>query len=133
MTTWENLFPFMQFVLLLIGVVAFMMLVLVLRNLAKLLESTTKTMDEAERAITELRTSVVPILNKADESMDALNVQLGRLDNIMSDFENTTQKVAHTAETASGIVQTPVDFVAGVADKLMRGWRVRRAQSQDTP
>ncbi|MCL2680386.1 MAG: DUF948 domain-containing protein [Coriobacteriia bacterium] len=129
--SWQDLFPFLQFVLLVIGVVAFVAVVIVLKNLARLLESTTRTMDQAEKTVAELRDSVVPILASADTSMDTLNLQLQRLDNILSGFESTTQRVAHTAETASGIVQTPVEFVAGVTDKLVRGWRERRAHSQD--
>jgi len=130
--TWESLFPFMRFLLFCGGVAAMVTFVFVLRNLANLLASTTRTMDETEKAVTELRESVVPILDKADTSVDQLNKQLGHLDSIMTNLENTSNKVAHTAEAASNVVQTPVDFVSGVTDKLIRGWRERKATSRDT-
>ncbi|MCL2606287.1 MAG: hypothetical protein FWD93_03300, partial [Coriobacteriia bacterium] len=113
------------------GIVALIMLIFALRNLVELLSSTNRTMLEAEKAIVEMRVAVTPILAKVDTGMEALNVQLERLDTILSDFEFTSQKVAHTAEAASGIVQTPVDFVATVTDRVMRGWKERRAQSED--
>jgi uncharacterized protein YoxC len=129
--TWESLFPFMRFLLFVGGVAAMVTFVFVLRNLALLLDSTKRTMDETEKAVVELRTSIVPILDKADDSMEQLNIKMGRLDGILTNFESTSTKVAHTAEAASSAVQTPVDFVTGVTDRLMRGWRERKAHAQD--
>ena len=129
--TWESLFPFMRFLLFVGGVCAMVTIVFILRNLARLLDSTKRTMDETEQTIIELRTSLVPILEKADTSVEQFNNQMYRLDGILENFEHTSSKVAHTAEAASSAMQTPVDFVTGVTDKLMRGWRERRAHSRD--
>jgi len=125
------LFPWLQALMLLAGVLILFALFGAVRNLSHLLESSTKTMDEAEKTVAELRGSVVPILDKVDVSVDALNAQLLRLDAILSGFEAATQKVTHTSEAVSGIVATPVDLVAGFTDKLRRGWKTRRAEAED--
>jgi uncharacterized protein YoxC len=129
--TWENLFPFMQFLLYFFGALCLLGLFIVLLKTIKLVQSATTTLDETEKTVAELRTSVVPILDKADVSVDALNAQLIRLDNIMAGVEQTQKKVSHTADAASNIVQTPVDLVSGFTDKLRRGWRERRAEAED--
>ena len=127
----QSLFPWLQALLMLAGVFVLFALFGALRKLSYLLESSTETMAEAERTVSELRGSVVPILDKVDVSVDALNAQLLRLDGILSSFETATQKVTHTSEAVSGIVSTPVDLVSGFTDKLRRGWKTRRAEAED--
>jgi uncharacterized protein YoxC len=128
---WEGIFPFMRFLLFIGGVAAVIAIVFVLRNLARLLESTTKTVDELEITVRDMRENLLPIVKEADTTMKQVNVALGRFDHIMEDFESTTKKVAHTAEAASNVVQTPVDFVAGLTTRLMRNWREQKAEKQD--
>ena len=127
----QSIVPWLQALLMLGGVFALFALFGALRKLGHLLESSSNTMVETEKTIAELRTSVVPILNKVDVSVDALNTQLLRLDGILTAFEAASQKVTHTSEAVSGIVSTPVDLVAGFTDKLRRGWKTRRADAED--
>ena len=129
--TWESLFPFMRFLLFVGGVAAMFTFVFVLRNLALLLSSTKETMDETKVAVAEIRDKAVPILDNVDTTVEQLNVQLEHLDTIMTNLQSTSDKVAHTAEVTSNVVQTPVDFVTGLTDKLTRGWRERKAHSED--
>ena len=125
------LIPWLQVLMMIAGVIILFALFGAMRNLSKLFEGTTCTMLEAEKAIAELRGSVVPILDKVDVSVDALNAQLLRLDSILSGFEAASHKVTQTSEAVSGIVSTPVDLVAGFTDKLRRGWKTRRAEAED--
>jgi len=127
----QAFFPVLQVVLLIGGIFVVFALFSMLRNLSRLLQNSSDTMVEAEKAISELRGTLMPILEKIDVSVDALNAQLLRLDGILTAFEAATQKVTHTSEAVSGIVATPVDMVAGFTDKLRRGWKTRRAEAGD--
>jgi len=127
----ENAYPFMIFLLYLAGFAALVALVFVLINLARVLASTKKTMDEAEITVKDLRTNVVPILEKTDTTMQQVNAQMVHIDGIMQNLQTTSDKVAGTAQSATNVVQTPVDAANNFIDNLRRQWAERKAHKAD--
>ena len=128
---WPLMSDILKCVALGLGALVLLALFAALRSLSKFLKRSTTVVDEADKTISELRTTVLPILDKVDVTVDAVNAELLRVDNILSGIETASQKVTQTSETVSGIVATPVDFVAGFTDKLRRGWKTRRAEVED--
>jgi len=74
----------------------------------------------------ELRTRVVPMLEKADITVDAVNVELLRIDAIITRFEDTTSRVSNASATISDIVNAPADIVTEAATRVRRAWKDRK-------
>lgn len=114
--------------LLVVGVVAVLTLIRTLGRFSELAESMTATSDEARKAVSEVRESIVPTMGKVDVAVDAVNANLLRLDSIMGDIEETTEQVASASQAVSNLVNAPVDVVSTLADRFRKMWRVRKAE-----
>jgi ABC-type transporter Mla subunit MlaD len=128
---WQLVITILKIVLMVVGVFALFALFGLLRNASKLLKNANTSLTEVDKTVVQLRGSLVPILDKADVTVDAVNAELLRLDGIIGTFETATQKMTHTSETVTEIVNTPVDLVAGFTDKLRKGWQTRKAEAAD--
>ncbi len=83
-----------------------------------------KTLRQTQEAMTELREKLVPLLDKADVTVDALNAELLRVDGIVSDIEGVSGAVS----SATDIIRTPVGVVAGLGSRLAHAFtRARRS------
>ncbi|KAF0209127.1 MAG: hypothetical protein Q8S43_07155 [Actinomycetota bacterium] len=83
-----------------------------------------RTLRQAQQTMTEVRERFVPLLEKADVTVDALNAELLRVDNIMSDIEGVSGAVS----SATDIIRTPVGVVAGLGSRLAHAFaRARRS------
>lgn len=77
---------------------------------------------------------LIPLLEKSDVTVDAINAELLRIDAIITQFEDASAKVSHASGTISGLVTNPGEAVSGVAGRVRRAWRDRRraAEPDDT-
>ncbi len=86
------------------------------------------------RSVRELsddtRVRLVPLLDKTDVTVDAVNAELLRIDGIITRFEDASERVSSASGTISGIVSAPGDIVGEVADRMRRAWKVRRETSR---
>jgi hypothetical protein len=83
-----------------------------------------KTLRQTEQAILEVRDKLVPLLDKADVTVDALNAELLRVDGIMTDIEGVSGAVS----SATDIIRTPVGVVTSLGSKLAHAFtRARRS------
>lgn len=85
-----------------------------------------KTMRSARRLADDLDERVVPLLDKVDVTVDAVNAELLRIDGIVSKFEDVSDKVSSTTNAVSDVVNAPMDAVGHVSTRLRDVWKTAR-------
>jgi hypothetical protein len=81
----------------------------------------------------EVRERLIPLLEKADVTVDATNAELLRIDAAITRFEDASVRVGAASSTIADVVQAPADIVTGVADKVRRAWKDRREHASAKP
>ncbi len=66
-------------------------------------------------SVTRLTDEVVPILNKTQTTVDGVNLELARVDEIMKTAVGATKGAEKTVQTVSSAVTTPVRKLTGLA------------------
>lgn len=69
-----------------------------------------------QAAVEEVRERLVPLLDKADVTVDAVNAELLRIDAIVSQAE----EVGDAVSTASGFIRSPVNSAANGIARIAR-------------
>jgi len=83
------------------------------------------------QAVTRVTDEVVPILNRAQTTVDGVNLELARVDEMMKTAVNATKGAEKTVQTVSSAVTAPVRKLHGLAAGERQGvatMRARRAQ-----
>ncbi len=88
------------------------------------------TSRSVRRTSEEVRDRLVPLLDKADVTVDAVNVELLRIDGIITQFEDTSSRVSHASSTISDIVNAPVGLVSEAAQRVRQAWKDRKRGQQ---
>lgn len=81
-------------------------------------------------SVTRITDEVVPILNKAQTTVDGVNLELSRVDEIMQTAVGATKGAEKTVQTVSSAVTAPVRKLTGVAagaKEAVATLRARRA------
>jgi hypothetical protein len=68
---------------------------------------------------------LVPLIEKMDVTVDAVNAELLRVDMLVTQFEDAAQHVTKASTTISDIANAPERIAGGVADRV-RAWRGRK-------
>ncbi|MDZ4168854.1 MAG: hypothetical protein U1E26_04255 [Coriobacteriia bacterium] len=99
------------------------------------LRESVASMRSIRRTSDEVRERAVPLLDKLDVTVDAANVELLRIDAIITTLEDATERVSSASGTISGIVNVPSEVFSDVLSRLRRGRSQRRRteSSVDTP
>lgn len=87
---------------------------------------TVKTARSLARLADDLDVRLVPLVEKADVTVDAINVELLRIDGIVTRFEEIGHRVDETTRTVSEVANAPAEIVTDLADKVRRAWRSRK-------
>lgn len=74
---------------------------------------------------------LIPLIEKSDVTVDAVNAELLRIDAIITQFEEAGAKVSHASGTISGLVTNPGEAVSGMAVRVRQAWRERRRASEN--
>ena len=74
----------------------------------------------------DTRERIVPLLDKTDVTVDAVNAELLRVDAIITQVEQASSRVSHASETITEIVNTPAEIVNNVAGAVRRAWKDKR-------
>ena len=74
-------------------------------------------------SVTRITDEVVPILNKAQTTVDGVNLELARVDEIMKTAVGATKGAEKTVQTVSSAVTAPVRKLTGLAAGRPRGRR----------
>lgn len=88
------------------------------------------TLRELRSFTDETRERLLPLLEKADVTIDAANIELLRLDAAITSFEDAGARISAASATISEVVQTPAEIVTGVADKVRKAWKDRRHEAE---
>jgi hypothetical protein len=88
-----------------------------------------KTSRSLKTLADDLDARVVPLLEKADITVDALNAELLRVDGIVSRIEEITDRVGNTSRTVQGVANAPGEIVTDIADRVRRAWKRRQADA----
>jgi ABC-type transporter Mla subunit MlaD len=79
---------------------------------------------ELHAATAEVRTKLVPLIDKADVTLDLMNAELLRVDGIVSNIE----QVSGAVSSASDVIRGPVNVVQKLGMGLARAFsRARRS------
>ncbi len=79
---------------------------------------------ETQQTLAEIRERAIPLLEKADVTLDALNAELLRVDGIVTDIE----EVSGAVSSATDVIRTPVEALAGLGGRIARSFsRARRS------
>ena len=87
-----------------------------------------KTARSVRRLSDHLDERVVPLLDKADVTVDALNAELLRVDVIVTRIEEVTDRVESTSRTVQDVANAPGEIVTDIADRVRRAWKRRQAE-----
>jgi len=85
-----------------------------------------KTARSIRRLSDDTQVRLVPLLDKTDVTVDAVNAELLRIDAIITQFEQAGARVSHASGTISEIVNAPAEIVNDVAGRVRRAWKDRR-------
>jgi hypothetical protein len=79
-------------------------------------------------SVTRITDEVVPILNKAQSTVDGVNLELARVDEIMQTAVGATKGAEKTVQTVSSAVTAPVRKLSGFAAGAKEGIATLRAR-----
>jgi cell division FtsZ-interacting protein ZapD len=68
----------------------------------------------------DLDARLLPLIDKASVTVDALNVELERVDGIVTQLEEVSDTVTSTTRAAQGLVNVPAIAMAGLGDRARR-------------
>jgi hypothetical protein len=86
-----------------------------------------KTLRSVRTLSDDLDVRVVPLLDKVDVSVDAINAELLRIDVIVTRFEEISDRVDATSRTVHDVANAPVEIVTDIADRVRHAWRSRKS------
>jgi len=90
-----------------------------------------RTARSARKLSDDTHERLMPLLDKADVTVDAVNAELLRIDAIITQFEDAGARVSHASDTISDIVNAPAEIVNDVAGRVRRAWKDRRRASEE--
>lgn len=114
----EQAWPFAAAVLVILAAAALIALIVVLVRAAKSMKHINTITAEAEKEVTPALKRVDPLIDRAELTVDTLNLELLRVDAILEDVEQVTDVAANTADAVNTITTAPTNAVAGLAEKI---------------
>lgn len=116
-------------------------------ELAKTVKSTRQTVDELQKQITptlehveqitnDLQPAVAkidPLIERVSLTVDAANLELMRVDQILEDVNDVTDTASNAASAIDSVTSAPAELVTAVSDKvrgLLKGHRVSTESAQ---
>ncbi len=81
-------------------------------------------------SVTRITDEVVPILNRAQTTVDGVNLELARVDEIMKTAVGATKGAEKTVQTVSSAVTSPVRKLTGLAAGAREAFATFKARRQ---
>ena len=120
--------PYAAAVLVILGAVALVALIVVLVRVAKSMKHVNTITAEAEKEVTPALKRVDPLVDRAELTVDTLNLELLRVDAILEDVENVTDMAGKTADTVNALTTAPSNAVASIAEHVQAALGSKRKQ-----
>lgn len=92
------------------------------------LSESVKTARSARQLADDLDARLVPLLDKADVTVDAMNAELLRIDQIVTRVEEVTDRVSDTSRVVQQVANAPAEMVNDISDRVRRAWNSRKQQ-----
>lgn len=83
-----------------------------------------RTARSTTRLVEDLDAKLPPLIDKASATLDSVNAEVARMDDLVAQIEEVSDKVSSTTRAASEIVGAPAAAVAGLGDRLRRFFSV---------
>lgn len=87
------------------------------------LVETAKSMRSVRQLADDLDERLVPMLDKADVTLDAVNAELLRIDGIVSTIEDVSDTVGTATNVVQGAVNAPAGLIVTMASQIRELWR----------
>lgn len=78
------------------------------------------TARSTETLVRDLDAQLMPLIAKAEVTVDALNIEIERVDGIVTQLEEVSDRVTSTTRAASELVSAPAAAVAGMGGSVRR-------------
>lgn len=78
----------------------------------------------------DMEARLVPLTEKADVTVDALNAELMRVDMIVTQIEDASDRVAQASSAVHAVVNAPLGAVNELSDRLRRSIAARKAKQE---
>ena len=90
------------------------------------LMETVKTARSLRQLVVDVDVRLVPLLDKVDITVDAMNAELLRIDQIVTRVEEVTDRVSDTSRVVQEVANAPAEIVNDLADRVRRAWKTRK-------
>lgn len=80
----------------------------------------------------DLDTKLIPLVEKTDVTVDAMNVELLRVDAIITRVEEVTSRVESTSRVVHEAATVPGEIVNDIAERVRRAWKRRSAETPES-
>lgn len=91
-----------------------------------------RMMQELQSTVIEVRGRLLPLMDKAEMTLDSINGELERIDSVVTRFESVTDRVTSTTNAVQEVVSAPMEVLTSVGTGLLgavaRWRRSRRAR-----
>lgn len=124
----SSLWPIGAAILVILGIVALSLLVVILYRASKTMKSVQNMAEEADKEITPVMKKVDPMVDKAELSIDTLNLEMLRMDAILEDVEQITNVAGNAANTVDSVTSAPVDAVTSIVGRLRGSFGSKRQE-----
>lgn len=124
----SSLWPFAAAILVILGIAVLAFLVLILYRLSKTMKSVQNMAEEADKEITPVMKKVDPMVDKAELTIDTLNLEMLRVDAILEDMEQVTNVAGNAANTVDTVTSAPVDAVTSLVGYIRGNLGGKRRQ-----
>jgi len=78
----------------------------------------------------DLHERLIPLSEKADVTVDAMNAELLRLDMIVTQIEDASRRFASASSAVQGVVNAPIGAVNELSDRLRKTMAARKAKQE---
>ena len=123
----NDILPWLYAVIAIVVIWLVVELVITIRKSRQTIEEVQKSLDSAVKDMNDITNELMPALKKVDPlmdrvslSVDAFNMEILRVDDIVTDVKTMTEVAAKATQSIDTVTSAPVEFVSSVADKVRR-------------
>ncbi len=122
--------PYAAALLVILGAIALIVLIVVLVRVARSMKHVNALTESAQEELVPTLKRVDPLVERAELTVDTLNLELLRVDAILEDVENVTDVAGKTADTVNVITAAPTTAVASLAERVQSAFGSKRKQKE---
>jgi len=84
------------------------------------------TLRSTRKLADDLDASLMPLLEKTDVTVDSINIELLRIDEIVTRVEEVTDRVNSTSRTVQEVANAPAEIVNEIAGRVRNAFKSRK-------